>query len=105
MDNVAVAQRISDCAKNKGVSVRRMLIELGINPAYVAQMRSAKTPPTKLPDIAAYLGVSVDYLLGAESPTEEQVDERYVRLVNAVRGLSPEEVDAWLALLERRAGQ
>ena len=87
--------------------MRKMLLDIGINPSYIAQMRKSKNPPTKLPDIAAYLGVSTDYLLGTEAPAPaEEVYPRYIRLVNAVRQMPPEQVEAWLALLEhQQAGQ
>lgn len=105
MDNNAIAQRINDCAKEKGVSVRKMLQDLQLNPTYISKLRRAKNTPTKLPDIAAYLGVSVDYLLGTESPADgEQIDPRYIQLVEAVRKMSPDQVDAWLALLEHQQG-
>lgn len=103
-NNATIAQRINDCAKAKGVSVRKMLQDLGLNQNYVSQLRRATNSPTRnINLIADYLGVTADYLLnGDSSPADgEQVDERYIRLVNAVRGLSPEQVDAWLALLEQ----
>ena len=105
MDNNATAERIKAALKQRGISARQMLTDLGLSSNYLTMMKTAKYVPNKLPDIAAYLGVSVDYLLGAESPTEEQVDERYVRLVNAVRQMSPDQVDAWLAILERKGDQ
>ena len=109
-NNATIAQRINECAKTKGVSVRKMLQELGLNQNYVSQLRRATNPPTRnIYLIAEYLGVSTDYLLGTEpvapAPAEE-IDPRYIRLVNAVRQMSPEQVEAWLALLEhQRDGQ
>ena len=102
MDNVATLERIKGLLQQRGVTAKQMLQEIGLSPSYLANMKNAKYVPNKLGVIAEYLGVTEDYLLGTESPAEEQVDERYVRLVNAVRQMSPEEVDAWLALLARR---
>ena len=111
MDNPAIiAERIKDVAAQKNVRLKDMLSALNLNVAYIAQMRLLKNPPIdKIGLIAEYLGVSTDYLLGAEpvapAPAEE-VDPRYIRLVNAVRKMTPEQVEAWLALLEhQQAGQ
>lgn len=107
-NNAAIAQRINECAKTKGVSVRKMLQELGLNQNYVSQLRRATNPPTRnIYLIAEYLGVTEDYLLGTEAPAPaEEVDPRYIRLVNAVRQMPPEQVEAWLSILEhQRDGQ
>ena len=107
-NNATIAQRINDCAKAKGVSVRKMLQDLGLNQNYVSQLRRATNSPTRnINLIADYLGVTTDYLLnGDESPADgEQIDPRYIQLVEAVRKMTPDQVDAWLAILERQGDQ
>ena len=105
MDNNATLERIKEQLRGKGITAKQMLSDLGLSPTYLVNLKNAKYVPNKLPNIAAYLGVSVDYLLGAESPAdEEQVDDRYIQLVNAVRRMTPEQVDAWLSLLESQRG-
>ena len=107
MDNNATAERIKRLASERGITVKKMLSDLGLSHGYLVAMRNAKYVPNKLGLIAEYLGVTEDYLLnGDSSPADgEQVDDRYVQLVNAVRQLTPEQVDAWLALLRQQAGQ
>ena len=102
MDNNATTERIKEILKQRNISARKMLQDLGLSQNYMVQLKAAKYVPNKLGLIAEYLGVTEDYLLnGNASPADEQIDERYIRLVNAVRGLSPEQVEAWLALLEQ----
>lgn len=103
MDNNATLERIKEQLRRKGMTAKQMLSDLGLSPTYLVNLKNAKYVPNKLPAIAAYLGVSVDYLLGTEQPSEE-IDPRYIQLVEAVRKMSPDQVDAWLALLEHQQG-
>lgn len=103
MDNNATVERIKSLLAERNITAKRMLADLGLGPNYMAHIRDAKYKPNKIGLIAEYLGVTEDYLLGTEQPSEE-IDPRYIQLVEAVRKMSPDQVDAWLALLEHQQG-
>ena len=64
----------------RGVSVSRACIEMGLSRSIAAKWKSTKTNPSAdvLPAIANYFGVTIDYLLGQEtkkSPDTESGEE------------------------------
>ena len=58
-------ERISELAEKKGISKRRLALELGFSPSSFTDWTSGKVSPTakSIVAIADYFGVSVDYLL------------------------------------------
>lgn len=65
-----IAMHIKSTAKEKGVSLKAMLEELGLGSNTMSHMRHGKMPAADtLARIADFLGCSVDYLLGrTENP-------------------------------------
>lgn len=64
-DSTTLADRIKSAAKEKGVSLKAMLEELGLGSNTMSHMRHGKMPAADtLARIADFLGCSVDYLLG-----------------------------------------
>lgn len=71
-------QRIITLKKNKGITDLQFQQDLGLGRTVVAEWKNGKIKTYKrmLPEIADYLGVSVDYLLGREKKaTPVQMDE------------------------------
>lgn len=69
--------RITELCKAKGVSGSRMCLDLGLSKSTLSDIKSGRKKgisTTTAQKMAAYLGVSVDYLLGEEEkenvPTE-----------------------------------
>ena len=69
--------RIQSLCKSKGVSGSRMCLDLGLSKSTLSDIKSGRKKgisTTTAQKMAAYLGVSVDYLLGEEekenAPTE-----------------------------------
>lgn len=66
-----IAMRIKSAAKEKGVSLKAMLEELGLGSNTMSHMRHGKMPAADtLARIADFLGCSVDYLLGRTDKPE-----------------------------------
>ena len=74
-------ERITDLCKQKGIKGGKMCTDLGMSKATLTELKMGRQTglsATKAQKIAAYLGVSVAYLLGEEetqetkkSPSEE----------------------------------
>ena len=65
MNILAIAQKIEDLCVSKGVKVKHMLIECGVNKNTVDNMKNGSEPSVgKIAKIADYFDCSVDYLLG-----------------------------------------
>lgn len=58
-----IAERIKDLARERGVSVRQMLSDVGLGFNTMANMRHSVPKADNLAKIADYLSCSVDYLL------------------------------------------
>lgn len=59
-----VAKRIKQTAKERDVSIRQMLSEIGLGLNTMANMKTSMPKADNLAKIADYLQTSVDYLLG-----------------------------------------
>lgn len=65
-----IAERIKQCAKKRGVTVKSVLQEAGVGEKMVSNMsgKNGSYPQSdKLAKVAFYLNCSVDYLLGYET--------------------------------------
>lgn len=65
-----IAERIKDLARERGVSVRQMLSDVGLGFNTMANMRNSVPKADNLAKIADYLSCSVDYLLGRTNNPE-----------------------------------
>lgn len=66
-------ERITDLCKQKGVKGGKMCTDLGMSKATLTELKMGRQTglsATKAQKIAAYLGVSVGYLLGEEENQE-----------------------------------
>lgn len=59
-----VAKKIKIQAKEKKVSVKQLLLDVGLGFNTMSNMKTSMPRADNLAKIADYLGVSVDYLLG-----------------------------------------
>lgn len=75
MDNLTTPERIKSVAKQRGISVRRMLIDLEMGPNTIQHMKTSTPKTSTIQAIAEYLGVSVDYLLCNDKPIVSNVSE------------------------------
>lgn len=66
MNNVQVADLISNECKKKNIKIALLLQDCGINHSFISDIRHKNRAPSidKISAIADYLDVSVDYLLG-----------------------------------------
>ena len=65
-----IAERIKDLARERGVSVRQMLSDVGLGFNTMANMRNSVPKADNLAKMADYLSCSVDYLLGRTNNPE-----------------------------------
>ena len=64
MENI-VYQRIKDLCKERGITMTKLVDELGISESLIRKWKSTSSPSIdKLRLIAKYFGVTVDYLIG-----------------------------------------
>lgn len=101
---MTTVERIDTLFKKKkvqGISARSILIELGISETALSEWNRGKSKPTvqTLMDLADYFGVSVDYLLGRETPAESEltlvpdgleISKEDKKLLDAYHDLRPE---------------
>ena len=81
----AIAQRITDLCKEKGISINQLLQETKLNKSFVDNLKKGSIPSVdKISIVAEYFGVSVDYLLGKEekhSEPEVLPDKNVIRIL------------------------
>lgn len=75
-NSTTLADRIKAVAKERGISLKVMLEELGLGSNAMSHMRHGKVPASDtLARIADYLSCSTDYLLGrTDDPILHQLD-------------------------------
>jgi transcriptional regulator with XRE-family HTH domain len=65
----ALTEKITTLCRKKGVSVNQMALEAGVNKSFVDNLKKGSFPSAdKLLLVARYFNVSVDYLLGNDTP-------------------------------------
>ncbi len=62
---------VKNICKTKKIPISRLEKDLGYSNGYIAQLRKGVFPSDRLSEIAAYLDVSIDLLLGSESDRGE----------------------------------
>lgn len=65
-----IAERIKLTAKNKGISVKKLLSDVGLGFNTMSNMKTSMPKSENLAKIADYLSCSVDYLLGRTDRSE-----------------------------------
>ena len=76
-----IRDNILDLLKKRKSSVNKMLIECGYNTSLVNDLKKGQMPSAdKIVNIAKYLGVSTDYLMGSEDDFNSEND-----LITALR--------------------
>lgn len=65
-----VAARIKSVAKSKGITVKKLLEDVGMGFNAMSNMRTSMPKADNLAKIADYLDCSVDYLLGRTDKPE-----------------------------------
>lgn len=101
-------ERVKDICKARKIPLSRLEKELGYSNGYIAQLRKGVFPSDRLTEIAAYLDVPVDLLLGRE-PDEGAGVYRVPVLGRVAAGLplfAAEDIIDWEELPEawRRQG-
>ena len=104
--------RIKELCDKEGITFARLEKNLGFSNAYIAQMNPETVPHTRLEKIAAYFGVTVDYLVSGETQdgyylnpetaraAQEMFENKDLRvLFDAARDASPEDLRAVYAML------
>ena len=73
---MTISQRIFELLKEKKITQAEFSKNTGISTSAISDWKKKNTNPSadKLSDIATYLNVSVDYLLGSPVPTAQIVD-------------------------------
>lgn len=70
-----IAERIKILAKEKNISVKKLLDDVGLGVNTMSNMKTSMPKSDNLASIADYLDCSVDYLLGrTDVPTAEDID-------------------------------
>lgn len=72
LDTVEIAKKIKSCAKNKGIRLCDMLKDLGLSVNAISNLSAGSGMSyIDFANIADYLGVSVDMLLGIDNPLHQ----------------------------------
>lgn len=101
--------------KEKHISQKQFAIDLGLSAGNVTDWKNGRSAPSidKLPIIADYLNVSLDYLFGRSEPSEPAAPElapEYQEIVELYQDLTPEQqslikatMQSWLAVNDTAA--
>lgn len=111
------AEAIKAVAKNKGIPIKQLLDDCGLNKNVLSTMQSRGSWPqaNNLAKIADYLDVSVDYLLGRTSKKtpapesgdgqDESITSLLQELRDGMQGLPEEQVEFFASLLRAMLSQ
>ena len=91
-------ERIVELLNNRGIKAAHLMSDLGLSNSAVSGWKKGKAKPSHdaIVKIAAYFGVSTDYLLGVtDNPTPANLETPYISpedydLFTKVRDLPPE---------------
>ncbi|MEG0679919.1 MAG: helix-turn-helix transcriptional regulator [Carnobacterium sp.] len=72
---MTVFERIKQLADKRGVSVSKVATDLGFSENLFYQWKTASPKSDRLEKVADYFGVSVDYLLGREQSSENEIPD------------------------------
>lgn len=114
--------RIRELCLQKNMTFASLEKALGFGNAYISQMNPSTVPHSRLEKIAAYFGVTVDYLVNGETQdgyyinpdtakiAQEMFENKELRvLFDAARDASPEDLkavyDVLLALKRKEQGE
>lgn len=89
-----IADRIRLAAKSSGVVIKDMLTEVNLGENTLHNMNTSMPKADNLAKIADYLGVSVDYLLGRETP--EPIRTTRTELTDMLNKLTDAEMEELL---------
>lgn len=90
MKNAHIAQIIKNTCKSKNVSITKLLNECSIRKSLIYDLEKRDYTPSVaiIEQIADYLDVSVDYLLGREEEPEKKYDATISQVAEAFSKLS-----------------
>ena len=69
---MSLKQIINELCKSKGISIRKLESEIGIAQATITDWDKHRPSVDKVAAVADYFGVSVDYLMGRNEPTDDE---------------------------------
>lgn len=98
-ESAVIASKVKAAAKNKGVTVKQMLDEIGLAKGTLDNFKTSMPKADNLAKIADYLGVSVDYLLGREQKSAPDADIRG-EIIERVMNLSEADAERLRVLVE-----
>lgn len=80
---------LNELLRKKDITSYRLAKDLGVSQTTVAGWRSGKFPQGEesLIALAEYLGVSVDYLIGLQTPPEPEIPHEELRRVISENGI------------------
>lgn len=68
-------ERVKQLCKEKKIPISKLEKDLGYSNGYIGQLRKGVFPSDRLVNIAAYLGVSTDYLMTGKESSESKAAE------------------------------
>lgn len=73
MENKQLAENINQICKRKGITVNKLSKDLNLSSGYISEMKNKDRTPSikKVQEIADYLEVSIDYLIGRKEEQKE----------------------------------
>lgn len=79
--------------KEKHISQKQFAMDLGLSAGNVTDWKNGRSAPSidKLPIIADYLNVSLDYLFGRSEPAAPELDPEYQEILDLYQDLTPEQ--------------
>lgn len=90
-----IAERIKTLSKSKGISIKKLLSDVGLGFNTMANMKTSMPKADNLAKIADYLDVSVDYLLGRTDVPEINRSETKQLLENYTPDLTSDYIAAY----------
>jgi len=92
-----IRDNVLDLLKKRNISTNKMLIDCGYNTSLINDLKKGQMPSAdKIANIAKYLGVSTDYLMGNEEIKDVGIDieeDLIINLRRAFYGTSKQKIN------------
>lgn len=94
-------EKVKALCKEKKIPISKLERDLGFGNGYIGQLRKGTFPDDRLLAISNYLGVTTDFLMGAEgkqkSPTSEEVELSKERIQEMLEDMTASDLESLLS--------
>ena len=105
-NNYEYIKRIEKILKNKNITTKKMLEDLGYAHGIISNWKKGSEPSAfKLIKIAEYLNIDVNYIIYGEEYEKNNIIQKWNKLDNDEKKIIEQQIDTIIAIKERKQGK